>query len=239
MGMRPMITYLGSKYRLSGRLPAPLLGLPVVEPFAGSAAYSVRHAPLTARLYDVDEHVFGAWSWLLTGDAEELPDAIHYGQKIADFKVSPGARQFLAMRANIGSNGRAKQVSKNGAIDYRGTKARVIAQQKMLGAWTITQASYAECPDIEATWFIDPPYYGVRSYKHDFRGIDFDHLREWILARRGLVIVTVGADDDWWPYGEKITRSSGTTSRGPNKRFVERVWARRYGDVLKLGEQVV
>jgi site-specific DNA-adenine methylase len=51
MSLRPFFTYTGGKYRLAPRYPEPRHNL-IIEPFAGSAGYSLRHPEREVLLID-------------------------------------------------------------------------------------------------------------------------------------------------------------------------------------------
>src|ERR1043165_2708454 len=51
-GLRPLFKWYGSKWSSSKHYPAPLPGLPVFEPFAGSAGYALRHHRHDVVLWD-------------------------------------------------------------------------------------------------------------------------------------------------------------------------------------------
>ena len=72
-----MFDYYGSKNQLAKRYPAPEYGL-IVEPFAGSAAYSMywlhRNPNLRAVLVEKSERVFGMWEWLKSATEKDLDE---------------------------------------------------------------------------------------------------------------------------------------------------------------------
>jgi len=54
--------------------------------------------------------------------------------------------------------------------------------------------SYETAPDIEATWFIDPPYQKMgRHYVHSLSVDQYGSLATWCQSRQGQVIVCEGA----------------------------------------------
>ena len=61
--------------------------------------------------------------------------------------------------------------------------------------WEILLGDYSEAPDIEATWFIDPPYQGPPGMGYDFSSehLDYENLASWILERRGQVVACAKA----------------------------------------------
>ena len=75
----------------------------------------------------------------------------------------------------------------------------------------IRQGDYRDAPDMEATWFIDPPYqhHGSRYY-HGSSGIDYPRLAEWAQSRTGQVIVCEASPADWLPFVPFVTQQSLT-----------------------------
>jgi len=55
--------------------------------------------------------------------------------------------------------------------------------------------------NVEATWFIDPPYeFGGHEYKCSNKNIDFDKLAEWCKERNGQAIVCENTKATWLPF---------------------------------------
>lgn len=86
--------------------------------------------------------------------------------------------------------------------------------------WEIRREPYWRLPDVEATWFIDPPYCGPAGRAYRVNAINFEDLAEWCRSRKGQVIVCEGAGADWLPF-----RNLGTNHNGSAKSLnVEQVW---------------
>ena len=81
-------------------------------------------------------------------------------------------------------------------------------------------ADYRTAPDVEATWFIDPPYQAVKRGYHS--NIDYDALAKWCRSRKGLVIVCEQAGATWLPF-KPLVSIKGTN----NKVSTEAVWIQR------------
>jgi len=79
---------------------------------------------------------------------------------------------------------------------------------------TVIEGDYLEAPDVEATWFIDPPYQVNGSgsehtwfpqgmgYGHGCRSsdLDFAALGEWCQSRQGQVMVCEQSGATWLPF---------------------------------------
>lgn len=67
--------------------------------------------------------------------------------------------------------------------------------------WEIKLGSYDELENIEATWFIDPPYqFGGEHYRHGTKDLNLKKLAQWCKERNGQVIVCENTKADWLPF---------------------------------------
>ena len=101
--LRPFFSYYGSKWRAGGRVPQPAHGL-IVEPFAGSAGYSLRYPHKQVILYDADPVIAGIWDYIIrssSADILALPDLPPDGN-VEDLKVCPEARNLIGYWLNKG-----------------------------------------------------------------------------------------------------------------------------------------
>lgn len=206
-----MFYYYGAKHRYAAKYPPPLHRI-VVEPFAGSAGYSLYHLQRGnidgAILIEKDPRVIELWQRLLLMSPAEV---------LAIPRPEPGTitEDFLWMTA-AASNALAK-LSRYKFTERANGVAEAMLKRiaKMLpfvqGRVLILEASYEEAPDIEATWFIDPPYQPTngshalsqgKGYAHgcDSASIDYDALGVWCQERRGQVIVCEQEGADWLPF---------------------------------------
>lgn len=93
--MRPFFSYYGAKWTGAKYYGAPRRDL-VIEPFAGSASYSVRWAPKRAKLFDISPDICALWDWLIhcsMADVERIPDAF---EDVAEVMALPIGPQMLA-----------------------------------------------------------------------------------------------------------------------------------------------
>jgi hypothetical protein len=104
-------------------------------------------------------------------------------------------------------------------------RQRIASQLQHIRHWSISQASYENLPDIEATWFIDAPYDSEAGehYKHGRRDIDYEALGVWCKERRGQVIVCEAWGAGWLPFGDF------GTSKGQRKPSREVIWTNGEG----------
>ena len=223
-----MFYYYGRKQKLAKRYPHARYDR-IIEPFAGSAAYSSRddHRHKDVLLIERDEAVIGAWEWLLAHDDDELANIplIHKGEVVHE------PIQIMAMATKRWFTYRKNTVTAIQEKNWRQAVNRWPQEVPDIRHWTIIHGDYRDAPDVEATWFIDPPYQGDAGtgYRHGSANIDYDELAAWCLSRRGQVIVCEGADADWLPFTDLATQK-GVGS----KRNVERVWTNDDQTLLDL-----
>lgn len=206
MALRPFFNYYGGKYRLSARLPSPRYGR-IVEAFAGSAGYAVRHPSADVLLIDTNPVIIGVWDFLIRAKPSEvlaLPDV--GGGSVDDLPVCQEARWLIGFWLNKGTSAPVKKPSawmRSGRYPRQfwgpEIRERLARQVERIRHWKTLLCSYAEAPDIEATWIVDPPYQraGVH-YTHN--NVDFEHLAAWVHTRRGLVFVHEAEGATWLPF---------------------------------------
>lgn len=238
VALMPFFTFYGGKYRAAKHYPAPTHDV-IVEPFAGSAGYSINHYGREVRLFDLDPVIVETWRYLLSSTPEDiaaLPD-LEPGQTTDDLDLPLGARYLIGWWLNKGSAQPKKRPStfmlKHAAgAPYWGEsiRERIARQLPLISHWTVTQASYADVPNVEATWFIDPPYQKAgRHYRCGSRAIDFAELAEWSKARRGQRIVCEADDADWLPF-RPLVSIDGTEGRQKAARArMEVIWTGETG----------
>lgn len=217
-----MFYYYGGKRRLARFYPPPQYDV-VVEPFAGSASYSVTHlvpvkgerAVERAILIEKDPRVCELWEQLLWMNPDKLltypiPDA---GERTSDFLLMTSAcSNRIARTEEMIVTTRMPVVLKR---MFRRI-AEVLPHVK--GRVEIIQGSYTDAPDIEATWFIDPPYHvDGRAQSRgmgyadgcDSFSLDYGALATWCRDRPGQKIVCEQLGADWLPFQHlRLARNS-------------------------------
>lgn len=206
--------------------PAPKHSV-IVEPFAGSAGYSLRHHSNRVVLCEIDPTIAGIWDYLIRVSSREimaLPD-LQPGSTVDDLNVPAEAKALVGMWLNRGVARPRKSPSKWMREKIRpgsfwGDRVRntIASQLEYIRHWQIFNCSYELAPvDHEATWFIDPPYVGAgHHYTHGSAGIDFGSLAQWSRSRPGQVIVCENEGATWLPFrhlGSFKTTRSGRQSK--------------------------
>jgi hypothetical protein len=197
--------YYGHKKAHAKRYPQPEHDT-IIEPFAGSAAYSLHGQNWQRRviLFDTSDRVCRVWRYLLQAsraDITALPEPPP-GANLADYcHLSQEERELIAFHAAVGKPTPRSIVSE---FNRWGPGKRYILDSlhKVQGGnWEVHHASYDTCFfEGGATWFIDPPYqHAGRRYPGQYR-LDYSDLAKWSLRRRGLAIVCGGDEDAWLPF---------------------------------------
>ena len=131
------------------------------------------------------------------------------GIDLRECNLSDEELLFLGMCAGIASTQPRFKISPY-AGEQNGRKNRFKRIAKLLPEikhWQTQFGDYKNLPDIEATWFIDPPYqFGGEHYS--VNGIDYSELAEWCKTRKGQVIVCENTKATWLPF-KAVTKIQG------------------------------
>lgn len=201
-----MFYYLGRKYRLAKLYPEPTHPT-IVEPFAGSAAYSL-HGDRWQRdvvLVEKDPDVCDVWRYLLAAtpaDIDALPDLRPGDRLSAHAQLSNGEAWLIRFAINTGASQRSDVVTR---FNRWGPSRRYVRDNlHKIKHWTLIEGDYTLAPDISATWFVDPPYHqSGRFYRTS--GVDHDQIGRWTERRAGQVIACEQAGAAWLPFLPLVT----------------------------------
>jgi hypothetical protein len=236
---KSVFSYYGGKSKIIDSYPEPRHNL-IIEPFAGAAAYAFRHARRssgrTAWLNDLDERTASIWEFLLSPDAslwvrEHWPSAVHSGRTSRDYfpaTVPAGLIELFRAEANQGTQG-AKGVHE--CVTSMGEKCWPRTRDKLLeiipeiSHWKFTQRSYEQLANVEATWFIDPPYSNVAGQRYRVgSGLDYGALAEWCQSRPGQSIACENLGAEWLPFVPLEHRRVSIRSRYQKADAREVMW---------------
>lgn len=224
--------YSGNKKRLSPLLRKPVSDI-VIEPFAGSAGYSLYYKPSKVILFENNTDIYNLWNWLIT--ATTIKDL----EKLESLKVS--------VKTDI----RTLNLPKPEETLFRLTCASVYVGQ--LSSWiaypqnsvnfsflkenldyiknniTLGGKDFRESLSLKGTFFIDPPYVGTHgNYKDKSKKLSLDNieisditnfidqLTEPIIFTYGTDAPTIFPQYDWVSVLEKKVpriRTGGTSNR--------------------------
>jgi hypothetical protein len=184
--------------------------------------YSLYHSGSNVWLNDLYDVVVRIWNYLIEATPQQidgLPE-LKTGQRLSDYPLSQNEKELLGFSMGVGGlTPRDKCSSMAGNRNrVKQLKQRYNKYGAKIKNWSITLVSYEQLPNLEATWFIDPPYQkGGKAYQEN--KIDYSHLAGWCKSRRGQVIVCENDGGDWLPF-----RPLPVVAYGSKGRQVETVW---------------
>lgn len=240
----PFFSFYGSKHQASKHYEAPRYGT-IIEPFAGSACYSLHHYDRRVVLVERDPDLAALWRYLIgstEADIRKLPD-IGPEQCVEDLGVCRGAELLIGMWLNSGATYPRKRLSEWGKTSARADPARycsfwgprardrVASHIEAVNHWTVIEGDWSNAPSIFGTWFIDPPYQKAgRHYRYGSDLINFQELGRWCRSRHGQVIVCEQEGADWLPFQSFRTMKASEGRHGPcgprrSGKSKEVVWA--------------
>lgn len=206
-----MFYYYGAKNLLSRHYPSPKYNI-IVEPFSGSAAYSCYHlfnnSNLSAIICDKDENVAEAWNFLLKCSENDI---INYptpkiGEYAYDFLIKTCAVSNASSKCN-----KMKYTKRLDRV-FQIQKRRIVKFLPIRDRIKFIHGDFQSLENIEATWFIDPPYQIISkngsvfqngdgySKKCNSSNIDYNKLSNFCLERNGQLIVCEKEGANWLPF---------------------------------------
>jgi site-specific DNA-adenine methylase len=209
-GLQAFFSYFGSKYRLAKYYPEPKYET-IIEPMAGSAAYSLRYYDRQIILNDLDPIIARLWQYLIHVSEEEILSLPLITKHIDEVSYLSQEAQLLIRYWLTKGTGRPRKTLSRWARDNEGglfwserVKERIASQLQYIRHWKIHNMSYEQLNDLignpKATWFIDSPYQHSISREYTHSTVDYNHLTEWIHTRNGEVIVCEKEGADWLPF---------------------------------------
>jgi hypothetical protein len=216
-----VIYYLGRKGRLASSYEEPQYDL-VIEPFAGSMAYSLHWRPRAAIGLEANGFVVQLWRQLCGMSVSDIKtmQPPHIGTYTTDL--------YWMLTSSSATALKAKGLTMNEFM-YE----RALSQQQMtIREHNYTRNSilyihddYREAPDVAATWFIDPPYSGVNGgYHPEYSTLDYEELAMWCLDRKGQLIVCEDNNGWWLPFKPHRNSRGVRASKGVERKNAEFVW---------------
>jgi hypothetical protein len=225
MSLKPFWRYFGGKYRSAPKYPRPTHRA-IVEPFAGAAGYSLRYPERDVILVERYAVVAEMWRYLIAVQPSEVRriPCVEHTDDLPSW-VPQGARWLVGFTMNAATDHPCRKLSA-GRVKLRSMgrifegwseaqRERVATQVESIRHWRIIEGDYTDAPDVEATWYIDPPYVGMtRTYKHGNDQIDYPALGAWCQTRRGQVLVCENEGADWLPFRPFAVLKPGVNGRG-------------------------
>lgn len=201
-----MFSYYGSKSKVVDYYPLPKHGK-IIEPFAGSARYSLKYFDRDILLTDIDDNIVNIWKWLQQCSPKDIINlpVFKEGECVSDFNLSKEEALFCGFLI-------AKGVSRpqNKTSAWTSTKQptwipyqlkRIAADLFKIKHWEIRLCDFREIKNECAVWFVDPPYkVGGAHYRFSNKGLDFNFISDWCRSRIGQVMVCENSAATWMPF---------------------------------------
>lgn len=223
-----MFSYYGGKGRIALHYPPPAYPL-VIEPFAGGGWYSVlwaeRHRDcglpaFRSILCDPNPVVVETWRWLIQdATAHDIASFEPYIPKTPMHRYVPEGKDYFYRW--WGNRGSEKPRNYAGSFESM-SKPRTIERLDLIKTWAIIRGSYECLQNVEATWYIDPPYQSdAKGSRYTHNSIDYDRLARWCRERRGQVIVCDREGANWLPF-QPLAHATRQGQR--NQKLKEAIW---------------
>lgn len=197
-----MFSYYGSKSKIVDYYPPPKFDK-IIEPFAGSARYSLKYFENDILLVDKFDVIVDLWRWLQKcskSDILNLPN-VAPGEDIRKMNLCDKERYLIGFCIGRG-NSYPVNVPGN-YNNWEQDKKRIASNLFKIKHWNIEKGDYINIKNQKATWFIDPPYF-IGGYKYKHSKINFNELGDWCKSRNGHIIVCENTKADWLPFNSMI-----------------------------------
>lgn len=171
-------------------------------------------------LIEKDSRVAEIWKWLID---IATPEAI---MALPNLKIGDRSSEFLHIihaATKMAFKYKTIKVTQVLERNWEISKRVMAANVHKVKHWQIICGDYREAPDIEATWFIDPPYKSQPGlgYQHGSADLDYNELASWSLARRGEVISCEGTYGDYLPF-QSLLKLAGVAGKRSDERIFYR-----------------
>lgn len=198
-----MFSYYGSKSKVVNYYPPPKFNK-IIEPFAGSARYSLKYWQNNVTIVDKYKVIIDVWKYLQSASKNDilgLPK-LQKGDDLNNFNLTQPEKDFLGFLICAGVSQPVKKVASFEGIGInRGMIEKTANNLHKIKHWIIKQGDYEDLENEEATWFIDPPYqFGGEHYKESSKNLNFKDLAEWCKSRNGQIIVCENTKATWMDF---------------------------------------
>lgn len=219
--------------------PPPLPGLPIFEPYAGSAGYSLNYADFDVVIWEDDPHLFYLWKYLIDADTKpchvlDIPVGLPVGMDIQDpeLGLDSGQRLLLKHWQRTNNVGECWTISKWGHLPGQwtaNTRARVADEMMAIKHWRLQPIDW----QTPGTYFVDSPY----QFNYQYRFPKTEKFNHADLAVKVLgaptgsrVIVTeatcpkTGAVPDYLPFKPSHRQVTSRRKTGNNTHSNELIF---------------
>lgn len=208
-----MWSYYGAKTNIVKLYPKPRYDK-IIEPFAGTARYSLEYWERDVLLVDKYDVIIRIWNWLQKCSPKDILSLprIKAGENINKVQFDCiEARLLLGFCIGFGfttprDTATPRLGNRPNQLNY--TLKRIASELHKIRHWRCQCDTYENTPNEAATWFIDPPYqYGGHCYARNNKKIDFQHLGQWCKDREGQVIVCENNKSTWLDFKPMVSQN--------------------------------
>lgn len=189
-----MFSYYGSKSKIVQYYPSPTCDK-IIEPFAGSARYSLRYSEKDVLLVDKYQVIVDVWHYLQRASEKDILGLPSQPEKC----LSKEENYLIGYCISRGSA--SPKIKPQKYNSWESDKQKISSNLYKIKHWKIILGSYEDLENENATWFIDPPYqFGGHEYRCSNKQIDFNSLSNWCRTRQGQVIVCENTKATWMDF---------------------------------------
>lgn len=224
-------TYFGGKWRIAKHYPKPQFKT-LIEPFAGSAGYSLHYPQSQVLLFDRDPIICSVWDYLIRTKESEILSLPIEITDVREMPLCQEAKWLIGFWLNKGNVSPCNIPGKWMRDGWRpnsfwgeAIRKRIASQVDQIRHWKVANKSYDQIEDREASWFVDPPYQ-VSGVRYRFNKVDFDHLGKWCQNLSGQVMVCEQDGAAWLPFIPFRTMKALEGKRGA-KQSKEVIWLKQ------------
>ena len=199
-----IFSFYGGKSKIIDKYP-PSKHSKIVEPFCGAANYSLKYFDREIYLYDKYEVIVNLWKYLIQAKSEDILKLpiLKSGENVDNYsQLIKEEKYLIGFNINQGS-----ACPKKTAKLYNGwnenKRKRIAEDLCKIRHWKVELKDYRDIENVEACYFIDPPYEFGGEYYHSSvnnKHIDYNELGEWIKLRKGQVICCENSKANWLPF---------------------------------------
>lgn len=229
-----MFQYYGQKKSYIDKYPIPQYDT-IIEPFAGSASYSLQYHTKNIILIEQNEIICNIWKYLISPSTTSkkilnLP-LLNDGESTNDEKynyLKQVEKDLIGFFIHFGAHP-GRKTSPIGYNKWNENSRKILAENvKKVKHWKIEHKSYLDLDSalknrITVTWFIDPPYQGKggNQYKYGNKHIEYTKLSDWVRSLQGQVIVCENEEATWLPFKKLVNKVQS------GRAHIERVYHRK------------
>jgi site-specific DNA-adenine methylase len=196
-----MWSYYGRKKKIIRKYPKPKYEL-IIEPFSGTASYAYEYWENEVILVDTFDKIIKIWRYLqkaLPKDILSLPN-VENGEFIGDkYKwLCDEERWLMGFSINNASPIPKHTAGRMNFNSWNRDKVRIANDLYKIRHWNFVLGDYKCLNNLQATWYVDPPYQFQKLYKHN--NVNYSELSEWCVSRKGQVIVCENSRATWMEF---------------------------------------